>query len=150
LYGDSLKFVKWDEYTKLLEKLYSDVQFRIFDNIVGIGRGGSFIAAYLSSKLGIPTFCPTFVRHIGRGAEMKIVVHDLCQINSLSGRVLVVDDWLVEGRAMNFVIERLPKGAVVTTLVMYCRRGSAFTPEFVGEYVEEKEREISFPYDVLG
>ena len=145
-----MKFVKWEEYTKLLEKLYSDVQWRIFDNVVAIGRGGSLIAAYLSSKMGIPTFCPAFIRHIGRGPEMKIVVNDLCQINSITGRVLVVEDWLEEGRAMNYILERIPKGAVITTLVMYCRKGSAFTPDFVGEYVDEKEHEISFPYDALG
>lgn len=145
-----MKIVNWDEYTKLLEKLFNDLQFRDFDNIVAIGRGGSFIAAYLSSKLGLPTFCPTFVRHVGRGAEMKIVVYDLCQIDSLRGRLLVVDDWLAEGRAMKFVLERIPQGTTITTLVMYCRRGSEFKPDIVGEYVKEEEREITFPYDALG
>ncbi len=145
-----MKFVEWDEYTKLLEKLFNYVQLRSFDCIVGIGRGGSIIAAYLSSKMGQPTFCPTFVRHVGRGAEMKILAHDLCQIDSLRGKLLVVDDWLCDGRAMNFVLDRIPQGAMITTLVMYCRRGSEFKPDFVGEYVEEKEREIRFPYDALG
>jgi hypoxanthine phosphoribosyltransferase len=142
--------VKWDEYTRLLDKLYNDVQMRRFDNILAIGRGGAFIAAYLSSKLGMPTFCPVFVRHVGRGADMKIVIHDLCQIDSLRGRILVVDDWLCDGRAMKFVLDRIPKGLTITTLVMYCRRGSEFKPDFVGEFVEEKEREIMFPYDALG
>ena len=145
-----MKFVKWDEYTARLERLYQDVQWRVFENIVGIGRGGSLIAAYLASKLGVPTFCPIFVRHVGKGTDMKLVVNDLYKINSLSGRLLVVEDWIVEGRAMTFVLERLPKGTVVTTMTMYCRKGSAFTPEFVGEYVDENEQEISFPYDAMG
>ena len=145
-----MKFVEWDEYTKLLEKLFNNVQFKNFDNIVAIGRGGSIIAAYLSSKMGIPTFCPTFVRHVGRGVEMKIIVHDLCQMDSLYGSLLVVDDWLCEGRAMKFVLERIPQGTTATTLVMYCRRNSEFKPDFVGEYVNEEEREIMFPYDVIG
>ncbi|MCJ7630962.1 phosphoribosyltransferase [Candidatus Bathyarchaeota archaeon] len=145
-----MKFVKWDEYTKLLDKLFDDVQMKTFDNILAIGRGGSIIAAYLSSRMGIPTFCPAFVRHVGRGAEMKIVVNDFCQIDSLRGKLLVVDDWLCDGRAMNFVLNKIPQGTTITTLVMYCNRGSEFKPDFVGEFVEEEEREIMFPYDALG
>ncbi len=145
-----MKIVKWEEYTKLLDKLFDYVQMKTFDNILAIGRGGSIIAAYLSSRMGIPTFCPTFVRHVGRGAEMKIVVNDFCQIDSLRGRLLVVDDWLCDGRAMNFILNKIPQGTTITTLVMYCRRGSDFKPDFVGEFVEEEEREIMFPYDALG
>ena len=145
-----MKFVTWEDYTKLLEKLFNHVRFKNFDNIVGIGRGGSIIAAYLSSKLGIPMFCPTFVRHVGRGTEMSIKVYDLCQTESLRGNLLVVDDWLCEGRAMNFVLERIPQGTTITTLVMYNRRGSEFKPDVVGEYVNEEEREIMFPYDAMG
>ena len=145
-----MKIVNWDEYTKLLQKLFNEVQFRIFDDIVSIGRGGSVVAAYLSSRMGIPRFCPTFVRNVGRGTEMRIEVYDLCQIESLSGTLLVVDDWLCEGRAMNYVLERIPRGTVITTLVMYNRRGSEFKPDIVGEYVKEEEREILFPYNAMG
>ena len=145
-----MKFVEWNDYTGLLDKLFSDVQLRTFDNILAIGRGGSLIAAYLSSKLGLPGFCPAFVRHVGRGQDMKIVANDWCQIDSLKGRLLVVDDWLCDGRAMIYVLDRVPKGAIITTLVMYCRRGSGFRPDFVGEFVEEDEREIMFPYDAIG
>ena len=145
-----MKYVEWDEYTKLLEKLYDDVRMKSFDKIVGIGRGGSFIAAYLSSKMGLRIFCPMFLRHVGRGAEMDIVVDDLCQCDSLQGRLLVVDDWLCDGRAMNFVLDRIPRGTTITTLVMYCRRGSDFKPDFVGKFIKEKERDIMFPYDAIG
>ena len=145
-----MKFVKWDEYTKLLDKIFDDIKYRQFDNVVAIGRGGSIIAAFLSSKMGIPTFCPTFVRHVGRGDKMKIVAYDLCQIDSLLGRILVVDDWLCDGRAMKYILDKVPPELTRTTLVMYCRRGSEFKPDFVGEFVKEEEREIMFPYDAIG
>jgi len=145
-----LKIASWDEYTELLKKLHDDLGLRNFDAIVAIGRGGSIIAAYLASKLGVPTFCPVFVRHVGRGKEMKIVAHDLGQVKSLKGRLLVVDDWLCDGRAMRFVLDMIPKEASVTTLVMFNRTGSEFRPDFVGRYVEESEREIIFPYDPIG
>lgn len=143
-----MKMVDWNEYTRFLEKLYEEVEFHTFDSIVAIGRGGSIIAAYLASKLGIPTFYPIFVRHVGRGTDMKIVAHDIGQIKSLRGKLLVVDDWLCEGRAMKFVLDLIPKGASITTMVMFDRKGSEFKPDFVGEYVEEGEREIMFPYDL--
>lgn len=145
-----MKIVSWNEYTELLKKLHDDLGLRNFDAIVAIGRGGSIIAAYLASKLGVPTFYPVFVRHVGRGKEMKIVAHDLGQVKSLKGRLLVVDDWLCDGRAMRFVLDLIPKEATVTTLVMFNRTGSEFKPDFVGKYVEEKEREITFPYDPIG
>jgi hypoxanthine phosphoribosyltransferase len=148
--------VTWKEYTDVLERLHNQVMLRNFEGIIGIGRGGSIIAAYMASKLGLPTFYPLFVRHVGRGKDMKIVASDLGQVKaldqvkSLRGRLLVVDDWLCDGRAMKYVLDHMSKEAQVTTLVLFNRRGSEFKPDFVGAYVEEKEREIMFPYDALG
>ena len=143
-----MKIVKWDEYVELLSKLYDDVRLRNFDEIVAIGRGGSIIGAYLASKLGLPTFHPIFLRHSGRGNEMKIIATDLGDIKSLRGNLLVVDDWLAEGRAMKFFLDKLQKKSVsVTIMVMFNRKGSEFKPDFVGQYIDENEREIMFPYD---
>lgn len=153
-----MKLVEWDEYTTLLDKLNESIQLRSFDGIVAIGRGGCIIGAFLASKLGLPTFYPVFVRHVGRGNNVRIVAHDtissfintLAQTEFLQGNFLVVDDWLCEGRAMKFILDRMPKGASVTTMVMFNRKGSEFKPDYVGEYLEEEEREIMFPYDALG
>jgi hypothetical protein len=35
-------------------------------------------------------------------------------------------------------------------MVMFNRKGSEFKPDYVGESLEEEEREIMFPYDALG
>ena len=142
-----MKIVDWNEFTGLLDQLSKEVALHTFDNIVAIGRGGSIIGAYLASKLGLPAFVPVFVRHVGRGKEMKIVLNDAGQVKRPKGRLLVVDDWLCEGRAMTFVLDMLPKSASATTLVMFDRNGSEFTPDFVGAYLDEKERDIMFPYD---
>ena len=144
-----MKVVEWQEYTELLQKLSQDVELRSFDGIVAIGRGGCIIGAYLASKMGIPAIYPIFVRHVGRGKEMKIVTHDLGQVKSLGGRLLVVDDWLCDGRAMQYVLNLIPKTATVTTLVMFNRKGSEFKPDIVGRYLGETEREIFFPYDPI-
>ncbi|MEM2094778.1 MAG: phosphoribosyltransferase [Candidatus Bathyarchaeia archaeon] len=144
-----MKIVEWQEYTELLQKLHREVMLRNYDGIVAIGRGGCIIGAYLASKMGIPTFYPVFIRHVGRGKEMKIVAHDLGQVRNLTGRLLVVDDWLCEGRAMRYVLDLIPKSATCTTLVMFNRKGSEFKPDIVGAYVDENERDILFPYDPI-
>jgi len=142
-----MKIVEWNEYGESLRKLHNELRTRSFDGIVAIGRGGCIVGAYLASKMGIPTFCPVFVRHTGKGKEMRMIVHDLCQVKSLSGKLLVVDDWLSDGIAMRYVFDLIPKTATVSTLALYCRTGSAFKPDYVGNYVDEAEREIVFPYD---
>ena len=144
-----MKVVEWQEYTELLQKLLQDVELRSFDGIVAIGRGGCIIGAYLASKMGIPAIYPIFVRHVGRGKEMKIVTHDIGQVKSLGGRLLIVDDWLCDGRAMQYVLNLIPKTANVTTLVMFNRQGSEFKADIVGRYLDETEREIFFPYDPI-
>ena len=145
-----MKIIKWDEYDALLVKLYNDIRLKEFGEIVAIGRGGSIIAAYLAEKIGLPTFHPIFLRHVGRGTEMKIVTPDVNKLKTLNGLVLVVDDWLSEGKAMKVILDLLPKSVSITTMVMFSRKGSEFKPDFVGKYVEEGEREIRFPYSLLG
>jgi hypoxanthine phosphoribosyltransferase len=142
-----VKIVEWNEYVELLSKLFQDMKLRSFDGIATIGRGGCIIGAYLASKLGIPTIDPIFIRHVGRAKEMKIVANDIGKARTLSGRILLVDDWLCDGRAMRYVLNLIPKTATITTLVMFNRSGSEFKPDVVGRYVDEEERDIHFPYD---
>jgi len=148
-----LRLVTWDEYVELLKKLGEDVRASNFDGIVGIGRGGSIMAGYLASKLGLPTFTSVFVRHVVKqdGQIVKLEVQDLDimrdNIKSLRGRLLIVDDSLIEGRAMKFVLDQIPKSSHARSLVMYVRTGAQFKPDFVGAHFDEKERDIIFPYD---
>ena len=145
-----MKIVGWNEYTNLLDKLYDTIRLKRYDGIVAIGRGGCIIGAFLASKLGLPVIHPVFVRHVGRGNNLTIEVVDLGQVKSLTGSLLVVDDWLCEGRAMSFVLEQISTRASITSLVMFNRKGSEFKPDLVGAYIEEDEREIMFPYDAVG
>jgi hypoxanthine phosphoribosyltransferase len=145
-----LKIVSWNEYSDILKKVYEDTRFRHFDDIVAIGRGGSIIGAYLASKLGIPTFHTIFLRHVKKMGKESIAdstpaMRD--QINSLSGRLLIVDDYLRDGLAMKYVLDLISEKASAQTLVLFDRKGSEFKPDIVGAYFEETE--ISFPYYVF-
>ena len=142
-----MKMVNWSEYAEALRRLHEQLELHEFDDMAAIGRGGSIVAAYLSSKMGVPIFHTVFVRHSGRGPELKVIPEDLDHVRFLRGRLLLVDDSLIEGRAMRYVLDLLPKTASVVTAVAFCRKGSEFKPDFVGEYVDEKERQIIFPYD---
>ncbi len=62
-----MRYVDWTEYGELLRRLNEDLRSYTFDGVVAVGRGGSMVAAYLSSKLGIPVFVPVFVRHVRSG-----------------------------------------------------------------------------------
>ena len=145
-----MKIVEWNEYTELLVKLYEKIELDEFDEIVAIGRGGSIIGAYLASKLGIPTFYPIFLRHIGTGRERRvedIKPQEEEKIRNLTGSILVVDDYLRDGLAMRYVLDLISKRASTKTLVMYDHKGSEFKPDFVGKYIIDTE--ITFPYDVF-
>jgi hypoxanthine phosphoribosyltransferase len=146
-----MKMVSWNEYSDILKEVYEEIQLKQFDNVIAIGRGGSIIGAYLASKLGIPTFQPVFLRHVDVGGRKSIEdtspsVRD--QIKSLSGRILVVDDYLRDGLAVKYVLNLLSENASVETLVLFNRKGSKYKPNIVGQYISETE--ISFPYDILG
>lgn len=133
---EPVRIIEWDEYTRMLEKLHTVVleqlyncfRLRSFDGIVAIGRGGMIIAAYLASKLGIPAFYPVFIRSTGRGKEMKIIVDDLGQVQSLKGRLLVVDDWLDEGRTMKLILNLFPKERRPQHLSCSVARDQGFSP----------------------
>lgn len=141
-----MKRINWKEYADFLELLYDKIKLRTFDRVVGIGRGGSILAAYLASKLGIPMFHPVFVGHrIKHDQDVEIIALDVGKIETLTGSVLIVDDWLEKGRVMKFTLNHLPKEARITTLVMFCHINSEFTPDIVGKHVEDDV--IFFPYD---
>jgi hypoxanthine phosphoribosyltransferase len=44
--------VNWSEYAEALSKLHEKLELHEFDDMAAIGRGGSIVAAYLSSKMG--------------------------------------------------------------------------------------------------
>jgi len=141
-----LKRISWNEYTDLLEQLYNKINLRHFDHIVGIGRGGCILALYLASKLGVPLIHPVFIRHhIKQDQDVEIIVHDIGQIETLRGSVLIVDDWMEKGRVMNYTLNLIPKEARITTLVMFCKTKSECKPDIFGKYIDEDI--IFFPYD---
>jgi hypoxanthine phosphoribosyltransferase len=141
-----LKRIGWKEYIDLLEQLHNKIRFRQFDSIVSIGRGGCLLASYLASKLGIPLIHTVFIGHrVKHDKTVEIIAHDMGGIETLTGSVLVVDDWMEKGRVMNYTLKHIPREARVTTLVMFCKTDSECKPDIFGKYVEDDA--ILFPYD---
>ncbi len=145
-----MRIVNWDEYGKLLDALHDSIRTREFDGVAAIGRGGSMIAGYLTSRLGIPGFVPLFIRHSRNLDHVEIGFNNAahCDVSSLVGKVLVVDDLLIHGTAMRYALNLIPKTTTPQTMVMYCRKEADFKPDFVGSYLDEKEQQIMFPYDL--
>ena len=98
-----MRAIDWKEYGALCDKLYQDIMLLNLDGVIGIGRGGVIIGAILAHKMGIPIY-PVFVRHVGVGEEMRVVVDDLGKIQSFTeGNMLLTDDLVVTGKALNLV-----------------------------------------------
>jgi hypoxanthine phosphoribosyltransferase len=144
LTSKSRRFITWTEFGSLCEKLYEDIALLHLDGIVGIGRGGVMIGAYLAHKMGLPLY-PVFVRHVGGGEDMKVVADDLGHIEKfVRGSILLVDDWLITGKAMSFVKSYISDRVYVRTAAMVCNPDSEVKPDYVGLYSRD---EIFYVYD---
>jgi len=138
------QFIDWVEYGQLCEKLFKDIMTLQLDGIVGIGRGGVMLGSYLAHKMRIPLYT-AFVRHVGTGDNMKIEIDDLGKVVSFpGGNFLLVDDWLVSGKAMGVVLDNVSDPVYVRTAVMVCNPDSELKPDYVSLYSRNK---IHFPYD---
>lgn len=144
LTSKSRHFINWTEFGRLCEKLYEDIALLHLDGIVGIGRGGVMIGAYLAHKMGLPLY-PVFVRYVGSGEDMKVIADDLGHIEKfIRGSVLLVDDWLITGKAMSLVKSYISNCVYTRTAVMVCNPDSEVKPDYVGRYSRD---EIYYVYD---
>lgn len=140
----SQHFIGWSEFGRLCMKLYNDAWALHLDGIVGIGRGGLMIAAYLAHKLDVPLYS-VFVRHVQAGGKKHIEVDDIQDLKRFKGSsILLVEDWLVHGQAMNTVKQYLPKFVNAHTVAMVANPDNEEHLDYVGLLTRD---EIHFPYD---
>jgi hypoxanthine phosphoribosyltransferase len=137
-------FIGWSEFGRLCTKLYNDTWSLNLDAIVGIGRGGLMIAAYLAHKLDVPLYS-VFVRHVRTGGSKHIEVDDIQDLAQFTGSsILLVEDWLVHGQAINVVKQHLPNFVNVHTLALVAHPDNEEDLDYVGLLTRD---EIHFPYD---
>ena len=121
------------------------------DCILAVGRGGLFVAGFMSYYLGVNRIAVSSVQHYRNSEEIngEILVAPPVLLSSLNS-VLVVDDVVKTWRSLTSTIEaacsQLDSGkAALKTAVLYDR--SEENPDF---YVEELEEWVNLPWDSLG
>ncbi|MDQ1279794.1 MAG: Pribosyltran protein [Thermoproteota archaeon] len=140
-----MKFIDWKEFTSLCDKLSEDIAEVTIDGIVGIGRGGLIIGGILAHRKDVPLY-PVFVRHQGFTEDTPVVVEDLGKIKSFThGTILIADDVMVTGKAMNFVKSQIHSGVTVKTLVVVCHKSAKEKPDYVGIVMDDLP---VFPYEI--
>jgi len=103
------------------------------DAILGVVRGGLFVAAGIAYALDIKD-----VRHVnvefytdaGETLAHPILIGDAPHLADLAGkRVLVADDVADTGATLHFVRQLLPADAEVRVAVLYSKPATTYAPE---------------------
>jgi len=140
-----MKYMDWKEFTSLCDKLSEDIFELTIDGIIGIGRGGLIIGGILAHRKAVPLY-PVFVRHQGFTEDTPVIVEDIGKIKSfMRGTILIVDDLMVTGKAMNYVKSQIPSSVTVKTLVVVCHKSAKEKPDYVGITLDDLP---IFPYEI--
>lgn len=141
-------FVTWKEYQLLAQQLAETILAgpKKYDEIVAISRGGLTLGHMLSDFLQLPvsTFAIQSYSDIQTQGTMKIT-QELGK--SIEGkRVLLVDDVSDSGKTFERASAYLEiyKPAEVTTVAMFLKPKSVFTPDYS---IKRTDRWIIFPYE---
>lgn len=117
------------------------------DTILGVVRGGLFVAAGIAYALDIKD-----VRHVnvefytdaGETLPKPILIGQAPYLADLSGkRVLVADDVADTGATLHFVRQLLPFDAEVRVAVLYAKPASTYPPELAWR---STDKWIRFPW----
>ena len=140
-----MKYISWNEYTNLIEKLNKDIADLTVDGIVGIGRGGCIVGGILAHKKGVPLY-PVFVRHQGFTEDTPVIPEDLEKIKTLKNEnILIADDLMVTGKAMSFIKNKLSRNVTVKTLAVVCHKSAKEKPDYIGVVLDDLP---IFPYEI--
>lgn len=117
------------------------------DTILGVVRGGLFVAAGIAYALEIKDVRHVnveFYTDIGETLSEPRIIGDVPYLADLSGKkVLVADDVADTGATLAFVRNLLPADAEVHAAVLYAKPGTTYAPELAWR---ETDRWIRFPW----
>lgn len=103
------------------------------DAILGVVRGGLFVAAGIAYALDIKDVRHVnveFYTDVGQTLPAPVIVGEVPHLADLSGRkVLVADDVADSGATLHFVRALLPADADVRVAVLYAKPASTYPPE---------------------
>lgn len=122
------------------------------DAVIGIARGGLFLAGALGYALDIKmlgSLNVEFYTGVGTTLETPIVLPPTLDQDSLAGKsILLTDDVADSGRTLKLVVELLrSRGSEVRTVCLYSKPTTVEEPSYVWRTTA---RWINFPWSVDG
>lgn len=137
--------IDYAQYHHLIDQVVRAVQSSGFqpDCVLGVSRGGLFLADGLSRSLRKPmaVIAASSYRD-GEGTsqgELQLSA-SIAATAPVSGNVLLVDDLADTGHTLQALCEHLrticPNIVDLKTAVVWVKPGSVFKPDFVAEYLE--------------
>jgi hypoxanthine phosphoribosyltransferase len=144
------RFLSWNEFSNLSEKLFEKIDKNSLDRIVCVGSGGLVLgklaADYFAKDLAV-----IMAKSYERGAydsTKKIRLGDISSINPLEGRILLIDDLIENGITLAKLYSKIRRienvDRKIKTAVLFIKPGNKFKADY---YVEETKDWIVFPYE---
>lgn len=136
-----MKFIDWEEFGKLCDKLFEQLMMKNYDGVIGIGRGGTVVGGVLAAKLWTRLYS-VFVIHKGIGEQKTTQIIDLSIAHTIKkGRYLLVDDKCSTGETFEMLKDSLSEHWLDTASLICTEKG--YRPDIYAEITDE---EITFPY----
>lgn len=148
----------WVDIKNACQELATKIKEQDLDikYIVGITRGGLTPAVIMSHIMDIPTVPISYSSQTGKG-DNRYYNNDLPDVQStidesriISGSpaILIIDDISDSGQTLADVSAYYSEqGHRVTTVALYYKEGSVFTPDFFWQHVSKDSGWITFPWE---
>lgn len=138
-------YVDYAKYHHLIDQVVRAVASSGFqpDVVLGVSRGGLFLADGLSRSLRKPmaVIAASSYREGGGTAQGELQLSaTIASVVPVSGRVLLVDDLADSGQTLQALCTHLqgicPDIAELKTAVVWVKPSSIFKPDFAAEYLQ--------------
>jgi hypoxanthine phosphoribosyltransferase len=117
-----------------------------FDGLVGVTRGGWVPARLMSSLLSVRRLYSIGLQYADTERKKLVCYDDPAHFIPPASTLLVVEDCLETGNALNFAKQHLSsKGHKVFTAALFVTRRSAIVPDF---YVDCLDDPPGFPWEL--
>ena len=143
------RYVDWNEFGRLVERLSEVLKEVKVDLVVGIARGGLPVSLVIADRLRVPVDFINIKSYRAIGLRGKPVILSTLSEDIKDKVVLVVDDLIDEGDTMMTVVEHLKENhspKKIYTATLFIKPWSKFKPDF---YLEVVDKWIVFPWEKM-
>ncbi|HEX4917309.1 MAG TPA: phosphoribosyltransferase family protein [Limnobacter sp.] len=148
--------VDYTQYHNLIDRVIDQVRRSGFvpDLVLGISRGGLFLADGLSRALKCPMAVVAASSYIGPSGTVQgglQISASIASVVPVQGRVLLADDLADSGQTLlqlqAHLVHAHPSISVLKTAVVWVKPASVFKPDYAAEYLK-KDLWIVQPFEV--